>query len=58
MQVGEAYTEKAERIAKLLRERLSDKEFADLCNLLGDRTTDEWLYRELMKLGPSSELIC
>ena len=50
----ETDTEMAARIAKVLRERLSDEEFADLRNLLGDYATDEWLCVELTKLGSSS----
>ena len=54
MRNGETYTQMAERIARVLRERLPDEDFADLRNLLGDYTTDEWLCQELAKLGPSS----
>ena len=41
-----------DRIATVLRERLNDDEFADLCDILGDTDTDEWLSKRLAELAP------
>ena len=42
------YREEARRIAHVLRERLSTEELAMLLDLMGDHTTDEWLYKAIM----------
>ncbi len=44
--------EAAGRIARVLREKLSDVEFADLRRLHGDYTTDEWLCQALAAQPP------
>ena len=48
MRKGENYTQLAKRIAHMLRERLSEEEFRDLLDLMGDYTTEEWFHKALL----------
>lgn len=44
----EGYIDKAERIARVLREKLTAEEVADLLDMLSDYKTDEWLTEALL----------
>lgn len=48
----ESYAESIQKLARTLREKLTDKEFLLLLDISGDYTLDAILYRELHALKP------
>ena len=47
MRTGENYLQLAKRLARVLRERLTEEEYLDLLDIEGDYTTADWFYKEL-----------
>lgn len=52
MRTGENYTQMAKRLARLLREKLTEEEFLDLLDIEGDYTTADWFYKALSDVAP------
>jgi hypothetical protein len=48
----ENYTQMAKRLARVLREKLTEEEFLDLLDIDGDYTTSDWFYKALLDVAP------
>ncbi len=52
MRRDENYTQMAKRLARVLREKLTEEEFLDLLDIDGDYTTSDWFYKALLDVAP------